>query len=83
MPPPFLSKKGRALKYLLQKIPPPPNACNVPGITIIMFFILYNMHNQESQSEIKVKLNINVIHIDISAMFTTAMFSGDTCNIER
>lgn len=65
-PPPFFQKKGRALKYLLQKNhTPPPNACNVPGITIIMFFILYNMHNQEGQSEIKVKLNINVINVDL------------------
>lgn len=37
----------------------------MPGITIIMFFILYNMHNQEGQSEIKVKLNINVINVDL------------------
>lgn len=65
-PPPFFFKKrGGHSNIYFRKTTSPPNACNVPGITIIMFFILYNMHNQEGQSEIKVKLNINVINVDL------------------
>lgn len=63
-PPPF-SKKGEGTQIFTSEKSHPPNACNVRGITIIMFFILYNMHNQEGQSEIKVKLNINVINVDL------------------
>lgn len=59
-PPPFFSKKGEGTQIFTSEKSHTPQR-----ITIIIFFILYNMHNQEGQSEIKVKLNINVINVDL------------------